>query len=151
MYTAGALKAAGIPFQEADSTMMIWVDLRKYLEAPTWEAERKLWHRLADEQRVILTPGGPRTGLDDVRVHVRLCVIPQASHAIVRLVSSASRCCQEGDVVRGDGTSQIVLILRGLQHYPDCTSLTLVWCQRRRRVLPWRGARLLPLLLRVDG
>jgi hypothetical protein len=38
--------------------MMIWVDLRKYLEAPTWEAEQKLWHRLADEQRVILTPGG---------------------------------------------------------------------------------------------
>jgi hypothetical protein len=37
--------------------MMIWVDLRKFLEAPTWEAERKLWHRLADEQRVILTPG----------------------------------------------------------------------------------------------
>ena len=38
--------------------MMIWVDLRQYLEAPTWEAEQKLWHRLADEQRVILTPGG---------------------------------------------------------------------------------------------
>lgn len=54
---AGALKEAGIPFIEADSTMMIWVDLRKFLEAPTWEAERKLWHRLADEQRVILTPG----------------------------------------------------------------------------------------------
>ena len=55
---SGALKAAGIPFHEADSTMMIWVDLRRYLEAPTWEAEQKLWHRLADEQRVILTPGG---------------------------------------------------------------------------------------------
>jgi 1-aminocyclopropane-1-carboxylate synthase len=54
---AGALKAAGIPFHEADSTMMIWVDLRRYLEAPTWEAEQRLWHRLADEQRVILTPG----------------------------------------------------------------------------------------------
>ena len=38
--------------------MMIWVDLRQFLEAPTWEAEQKLWHRLADEQRVILTPGG---------------------------------------------------------------------------------------------
>jgi hypothetical protein len=40
--------------------MMIWVDLRRYLEAPTWEAEQKLWHRLADEQRVILTPGGQK-------------------------------------------------------------------------------------------
>lgn len=41
----------------ADSTMMMWLDLRKFLTEPTWEGERALWHRLADEQHVILTPG----------------------------------------------------------------------------------------------
>ena len=57
IHAEGALKEAGIPFVPADSTMMMWLDLRKFLTEPTWEGERALWHRLADEQHVILTPG----------------------------------------------------------------------------------------------
>ena len=71
--------------------MMIWVDLRQFLEAPTWEAEQKLWHRLADEQRVILTPGGQACVLHGTEtVHSRLGgghrLLPVPCHIVKMLV-----------------------------------------------------------------
>lgn len=58
LYTAGALTKEGIPFVPAVGTMMLWMDLRKGLRGGnTWEAERALWKRLADNRHVILTPG----------------------------------------------------------------------------------------------
>lgn len=55
---SGALTRAGIPFVPAVATMMLWMDLRKGLRGDnTWEGERALWKRLADNRHVILTPG----------------------------------------------------------------------------------------------
>jgi 1-aminocyclopropane-1-carboxylate synthase len=38
--------------------MFVWLDLRAHLgPAAEWEAERRLWRRLHDRCRVLLTPG----------------------------------------------------------------------------------------------
>lgn len=55
--TADALRAGGIPFTPAAGGFFVLIDLRAWLDEPTWEAERRLWHRLLDETNVNLTPG----------------------------------------------------------------------------------------------
>ncbi|CAM9863055.1 unnamed protein product [Phaeothamnion confervicola] len=40
------LAYAGVPFTEAAAGMFVWVDLRNFLDAPTWAAERALFLRL---------------------------------------------------------------------------------------------------------
>ncbi|PRW59463.1 1-aminocyclopropane-1-carboxylate synthase [Chlorella sorokiniana] len=54
---AGALEAEGIPFTPAVSGMFVWVDLRRWLAEPTWEAEEEFWRNVCDRCKVILTPG----------------------------------------------------------------------------------------------
>ena len=51
------LDAAEIPYVEAQAAFFMLLDLRGWLESPTWEAEGALWQRLLDEQSVNLTPG----------------------------------------------------------------------------------------------
>ncbi|KAI7841266.1 hypothetical protein COHA_005039 [Chlorella ohadii] len=53
----GALEAEGIPFTPAVSGMFVWVDLRRWLPEPTWEAEEEFWRNVCDRCKVILTPG----------------------------------------------------------------------------------------------
>ena len=48
----------GIPHVAADSGFFAWLDLRRWLEAPTAAAEQRLWRGLLDDARVLLTPGG---------------------------------------------------------------------------------------------
>ena len=38
---AGALREADIPFVPAEATMMLWMDLRKYLTEQTWEGRAR--------------------------------------------------------------------------------------------------------------
>ena len=52
-----ALVAAGIPFVEATASIFMVIDLRRGLRAGTWEAEKELWDRIAEEGKVLLTPG----------------------------------------------------------------------------------------------
>jgi aspartate/methionine/tyrosine aminotransferase len=52
-----ALGVAGIPFFSSDAGFFVLVDLRRFLDAPTWEAEQRLWRRMLDEANVNLTPG----------------------------------------------------------------------------------------------
>ena len=52
-----ALEAEGIPYVDAAAGFFLLVDLRRYLNAPTWEEEHRLWRRLLDEASVNLTPG----------------------------------------------------------------------------------------------
>jgi aspartate/methionine/tyrosine aminotransferase len=58
---AGALRAHGIPFVEAEAGFSIWVDLRAWLGGTAgsgpWQAEQALWHRLFTEARVSMLPG----------------------------------------------------------------------------------------------
>jgi aspartate/methionine/tyrosine aminotransferase len=52
-----ALAAAGIRHIPAEAGFFVLVDLREFLDEPTWEAEDRLWRRLLDEGNVNLTPG----------------------------------------------------------------------------------------------
>lgn len=53
----GALERMGVPYVAADAGFFLLADLRGWLPAPTWEAERALWRRLLDAANVNLTPG----------------------------------------------------------------------------------------------
>ena len=52
-----ALAEAGIPYVEATASIFMVIDLRRGLRAGTWEAEKELWDRIAEEGKVLLTPG----------------------------------------------------------------------------------------------
>jgi aspartate/methionine/tyrosine aminotransferase len=54
---AGLLNAGGIRHFPAEAGVFALLDLRPYLNEPTWEAERALWLRILDEAGVNLTPG----------------------------------------------------------------------------------------------
>ncbi len=51
------LEQAGIPYLPSEAGFFLLIDLRRYLTAPTWEAEDALWRRILDEANVNLTPG----------------------------------------------------------------------------------------------
>jgi aspartate/methionine/tyrosine aminotransferase len=55
--TTDALGATGIAYVPAEAGFFLLVDLRRFLAAPTFEAEHALWRRLLDEAGVNLTPG----------------------------------------------------------------------------------------------
>ncbi len=52
-----ALDAASIPYVPADAAFFLLCDLRAFLDAPTADAEQRLWARLLAEANVNLTPG----------------------------------------------------------------------------------------------
>lgn len=52
-----ALVDAGIPFTPARAGMFVWIDLRKWLQEASWDGERRLWTKLCDDAKLILTPG----------------------------------------------------------------------------------------------
>jgi aspartate/methionine/tyrosine aminotransferase len=52
-----ALDRGGISFVPADAGVFVLLDLRRFLDASTWEAEQNLWQRILDETHVNLTPG----------------------------------------------------------------------------------------------
>jgi aspartate/methionine/tyrosine aminotransferase len=52
-----ALDSFDIPYLEASAAFFLICDLRAYLEAPTWAAERKLWRKILEQAKVNLTPG----------------------------------------------------------------------------------------------
>ena len=51
------LDQASIPYLPSEAGFFFLLDLRRYLSAPTWEAEDALWRKLLDETNVNLTPG----------------------------------------------------------------------------------------------
>jgi aspartate/methionine/tyrosine aminotransferase len=55
--TTGALTAAGIPFVPAEAGFFCLVDMRRFLDAPTWAHEDALWRRMLARANVNLTPG----------------------------------------------------------------------------------------------
>lgn len=52
-----ALTAESIPFLPAEAGFFVLCDLRRFLPAPSWEEEDRLWRRLLEEANVNLTPG----------------------------------------------------------------------------------------------
>lgn len=47
----------GVPHHPAEAGVFAVLDLRAWLDEPSWEAEERLWRRLVDEANVNLTPG----------------------------------------------------------------------------------------------
>ncbi len=85
-----ALAAAGIPFLPADAGFFVLCDLRRYLEAPSWEAEHALWRRILDTANVNLTPG--RACHNAEPGFLRLCfagAAPETAVAGVRRLAEA--------------------------------------------------------------
>jgi aspartate/methionine/tyrosine aminotransferase len=90
--TTSALAEEGIPFLPAEAGFFFLCDLRAFLAAPSWEAERALWRRLLEEAGVNLTPGSA------CRVNepgfMRLCfagVAPETAVLAVRRIGKALR------------------------------------------------------------
>ena len=85
--TTRALTAAGVPFVPAEAGFFCLLDLRRFLDAPTWAEEDALWRDMLARTNVNLTPGSacraPEPGF------FRLCfaaVAPeQAAEAVARL------------------------------------------------------------------
>ncbi|MEM1451404.1 MAG: aminotransferase class I/II-fold pyridoxal phosphate-dependent enzyme, partial [Planctomycetota bacterium] len=81
-----ALDAAGIPYVPAGAGIFVLCDLRRFLDAPTWEAEDALWKRILDRAEVNLTPGSAcRIGEPGF---MRLCY---AKEPIERVVDAIAR------------------------------------------------------------
>ena len=81
-----ALDAAGIPYVPAGAGIFVLCDLRRFLDAPTWEAEDALWRRILDRAEVNLTPGSAcRIGEPGF---MRLCY---AKEPIERVVDAIAR------------------------------------------------------------
>lgn len=56
--TTEALDGHGIGYVEAAAGLYVWIDLRRHLSGPTFEAEYNLWQRLFETGRVNISPGG---------------------------------------------------------------------------------------------
>jgi aspartate/methionine/tyrosine aminotransferase len=54
---AKGLTGGGIPFLPAQAGFFVLLDLRHFLDEPTWESEHRLWRRILDDAGVNLTPG----------------------------------------------------------------------------------------------
>jgi aspartate/methionine/tyrosine aminotransferase len=52
-----ALDHAGIPHLPSEAGFFVLIDLRRFLDAPTFEAEDRLWQRMVETANVNLTPG----------------------------------------------------------------------------------------------
>ena len=56
--TIKALTEHGIGYIPAGAGLFVCLDLRPYLDGPTYDAELRLWQRIVDTARVHLSPGG---------------------------------------------------------------------------------------------
>jgi len=89
-----ALARAGIPHIPATAGFFVLCDLRAFLDAPTVDAERRLWRRLLDEANVNLTPG------EACRIaepgFFRLCFAGVELPAVLVAIERMGRCLDPG-------------------------------------------------------
>jgi aspartate/methionine/tyrosine aminotransferase len=92
---AAALEAERIPFLPAEAGFFVLVDLRAFLDAPTWDAERALWRGLLEQINVNLTPGAACRIAEPGFMRLCFASVPgdTAVHAVRRI----------GAVLRGAG------------------------------------------------
>jgi aspartate/methionine/tyrosine aminotransferase len=85
-----ALTRVGIPHIPATAGFFVLCDLRAFLDAPTVDAERRLWRRLLDQANVNLTPG------DACRIaepgFFRLCFAGVELPAVLVAIERIGRC-----------------------------------------------------------
>lgn len=84
-----ALDAAGIPNVPADAGIFVLCDMRRFLDAPIWEAEDALWRRILNEANVNLTPGSAcRIGEPGF---MRLCYAKEPVERVVEAIERVGR------------------------------------------------------------
>ena len=84
-----ALDAARIPYVPAEAGIFVLCDVRRFLDAPTWEAEDALWRRILDEANVNLTPGSAcRIGEPGF---MRLCYAKEPVERVVEAIERLGR------------------------------------------------------------
>ncbi|OQR88891.1 hypothetical protein THRCLA_10040 [Thraustotheca clavata] len=54
---AQVLESHNVPFVPASSGMFVWIDLRRCLSSPTWEAEQELMEIMFTHGKFVMTPG----------------------------------------------------------------------------------------------
>ncbi len=85
----GALDNASIDYIPAEAAFFLICDLRSHLEAPTWEAEHRLWHKMLEQANVNLTPG------EACRINepgfFRLCYAAESSDAVQEAIERLGR------------------------------------------------------------
>jgi len=84
-----ALEKAKITYVPAEAAFFVVCDLRKYLEAPTWEAERHLWRHIVERANVNLTPGEACRIVEPG--FFRLCYASESSEAVGEAVHRLER------------------------------------------------------------
>ncbi len=84
-----ALVDEEIPFVPAEAGFFLLVDLRDFMEAPTWEAEDALWRRILEGANVNLTPGSACHNGEPG--FFRLCYTTEPPAAVVTAVRRVAR------------------------------------------------------------
>ncbi|CAI7886303.1 unnamed protein product, partial [Closterium sp. NIES-54] len=51
------LEELAIPFVPSGAAMFVFADMRRFLSAPTFEAEKQLWTDIKDGAKLIMVPG----------------------------------------------------------------------------------------------
>lgn len=86
---SGALDQIGVAHTPASAGFFVFADFREFLEAPTWEAERRLWREILDGADVNVTPGSacrsPEPGF------ARICFAAEPPERVAEAVQRIGR------------------------------------------------------------
>jgi 1-aminocyclopropane-1-carboxylate synthase len=91
--TTAALEAAKISYIPAEAGMFVLLDMREFLDEPTWDAEHELWSTIFDEANVNLTPGSA-CHIDEPGF-MRLCFAVASADTVVAAIGRIHRVLRD--------------------------------------------------------
>jgi aspartate/methionine/tyrosine aminotransferase len=91
--TTAALEAAEISYVPADAGLFLLLDMREFLDEPTWNAEHELWNTIFSEANVNLTPGSA-CHIDEPGF-MRLCFAVAPADTVVEAIGRIHRLLRD--------------------------------------------------------
>jgi 1-aminocyclopropane-1-carboxylate synthase len=91
--TTAALEAAKISYIPAEAGMFVLLDMREFLDEPTWDAEHELWSTIFDGANVNLTPGSA-CHIDEPGF-MRLCFAVASADTVVAAIERIHRVLRD--------------------------------------------------------
>jgi 1-aminocyclopropane-1-carboxylate synthase len=91
--TTAALEAAKISYIPAEAGMFVLLDMREFLDEPTWDAEHELWSTIFDGANVNLTPGSA-CHIDEPGF-MRLCFAVASADTVVAAIERIYRVLRD--------------------------------------------------------
>jgi 1-aminocyclopropane-1-carboxylate synthase len=91
--TIAALEAAKISYIPAEAGMFVLLDMREFLDEPTWDAEHELWSTIFDGANVNLTPGSA-CHIDEPGF-MRLCFAVASADTVVAAIERIHRVLRD--------------------------------------------------------